>query len=40
MNMKKQIEMCIFMSTIFMLLQIKFDTNINIQELLENHMGT
>jgi len=40
MDMKKQINMCIFVSMIFMWIQIKFDTNINIGELLENHTGT
>jgi hypothetical protein len=40
MDMKKQINMCIFVSMILMLIQIKFDTNINIGEQLENHRGT
>jgi hypothetical protein len=35
MDMKKQINMCIFMSTILILIQIKFDIDINNDELLE-----
>jgi hypothetical protein len=32
--MKKQINMCIFMSMIFILMKIKFDIHINNDELL------
>jgi len=35
MDMKKQINMCLFMSMIFILIQIKFDIDINNDELLE-----
>ncbi len=35
MNMKKQINMCIFISMIFILIQIKFDDDINNDELLK-----
>jgi hypothetical protein len=35
MDMKRQINMCIFMSTIFILILIKFDIDINNDELLE-----
>jgi hypothetical protein len=34
MDMKKQINMCIFMSMIFLLMEIKFDIHINKDELL------
>jgi hypothetical protein len=36
MDMKKKINMCLFISMIFILIQIKFDININNDELLEN----
>jgi hypothetical protein len=36
MDMKKKINMCLFISMIFTLIQIKFDININNDELLEN----
>jgi hypothetical protein len=35
MNMKMQNNMCIFMSIIFILIQIKFDIDINNDELLQ-----
>jgi len=35
MDMKKQINMCIFMSTKLILIQIKFDIDINNDELSE-----
>jgi hypothetical protein len=35
MDMKRQINMCIFVSMIFILVQIKFDIYINNDELLE-----
>jgi hypothetical protein len=35
MDMQKQINMCIFMSTIFILIQSKFDIDINNDELLK-----
>jgi hypothetical protein len=35
MDMKMQINMCIFMSIMFILIQIKFDIDINNDELLE-----
>jgi hypothetical protein len=34
MDMKKQIYMCFFMSMIFILIEIKFDIDINNDELL------
>ncbi len=34
MNMKRQINMCVFMSMIFILIKIKFDIDINNDELL------
>jgi hypothetical protein len=34
MNMKKQINMCFFMFMIFILIEIKFDIDINNDELL------
>jgi hypothetical protein len=34
-NMKRQINMCLFMSKIFILIQIKFDIHINNEKLLE-----
>ncbi len=40
MNMKKQINMCIFMFMIFKLIQIAFDIDINNDELFETHMET
>jgi hypothetical protein len=36
MDMKKKINMCLFISMIFILIKIKFDININNDELLEN----
>ncbi len=36
MNMKKQINMCLFMSMIFISIWIKFNIDINNRELLEN----
>jgi hypothetical protein len=35
MDMKKNINMCLFMSVIFILIQIKFEININNDELFE-----
>jgi hypothetical protein len=35
MNMKRQINMCFFMSMIFILVKIKFDVNINNNEPLK-----
>jgi hypothetical protein len=35
MDMKKQINMCLFMSMKFILIQIKFDIDLNKDELLE-----
>jgi hypothetical protein len=35
MDMKKQINMCLFMSVIFILIQIKFDIDINSDEFFE-----
>jgi hypothetical protein len=40
MDMKRKINVCIFMSIIFILIQIKFDSDINNDESLRNHMGT
>jgi hypothetical protein len=34
MDMKRQINMCLFMSMIFILIEIKFDIDINNDELL------
>jgi hypothetical protein len=34
MNMKRQINMCLFMSIIFILIKIKFDIDVNNGELL------
>jgi hypothetical protein len=39
MDMKKQINMCLFMSMIFILIQIKFDIDMNNDELLETILG-
>jgi hypothetical protein len=39
MDMKKKISMCLFMSMIFILIQIKFDIDINNDELLETMHG-
>jgi hypothetical protein len=40
MDMKREINMCLFMSLIFILIKIKFDIDINNDELFGNHMGT
>jgi len=40
MNMKRQINMCFFMSMIFILVKIEFDVNINNNEPLKNKMKT
>jgi len=39
MNMKRQINMYLFISMIFILIQIKFDNDINNDELLETERG-
>jgi hypothetical protein len=39
MNMKKKINMCLFISIIFLLIQIKFDDDTNNDELLETREG-
>jgi hypothetical protein len=38
--MKRQINMCLFMSMIFILIKNKFNFDINNDETIDNNMGT